>query len=113
MYSCCDGYRSWMDLENEQKQETIPPSPKKDNLDKDAICHQCGEVGHLRRNCPQYLTELKMKKKQARGACTSGLRRSKKLKPGALNLYVSNGHRVAVKAIGSFNFCLPRGLVIV
>ncbi|GKD31808.1 zinc finger, CCHC-type containing protein, partial [Tanacetum coccineum] len=28
----------------------VPP-PKKDNPAKDAICHQCGEVGHWRRNC--------------------------------------------------------------
>ncbi|GKA63045.1 uncharacterized mitochondrial protein-like protein isoform X2 [Tanacetum coccineum] len=26
-----------------------PPTPKKDNPAKDAICHQCGEVGHWRR----------------------------------------------------------------
>nr|GFB91244.1 zinc finger, CCHC-type [Tanacetum cinerariifolium] len=31
----------------------IPPPPKKDNPAKDAICHQCGEVGHWRRNCPR------------------------------------------------------------
>nr|GFB42195.1 zinc finger, CCHC-type [Tanacetum cinerariifolium] len=29
-----------------------PQPPKKDNPAKDAICHQCGEVGHWRRNCP-------------------------------------------------------------
>ncbi|GKB48534.1 zinc finger, CCHC-type containing protein, partial [Tanacetum coccineum] len=28
-----------------------PPPHKKDNPAKDAICHQCGEVGHWRRNC--------------------------------------------------------------
>nr|GEW26152.1 hypothetical protein [Tanacetum cinerariifolium] len=39
-----------------------PPPPKKDNPAKDAICHQCCEVGHWRRNCPVYLVEL-MKKK--------------------------------------------------
>ncbi|GJU98050.1 zinc finger, CCHC-type containing protein [Tanacetum coccineum] len=34
------------------------PTPKKDNPAKDAICHQCGEVGHWRRNYPIYLAEL-------------------------------------------------------
>nr|GEZ31397.1 hypothetical protein [Tanacetum cinerariifolium] len=47
-----------------------PPTPKKDNLAKDAICHQCGEVGHWRRNCPVYLAELLKKKKLSQGAST-------------------------------------------
>ncbi|GKC14977.1 hypothetical protein Tco_1011759 [Tanacetum coccineum] len=71
-----------------------PPTPKKDNLAKDAIYHQYGEVGHWRRNCPIYLAEL-MKKEE-------GLRGSKKLKPGTLSLYVGDGHRAAVEAIGEF-----------
>ncbi|GJW20312.1 zinc finger, CCHC-type containing protein [Tanacetum coccineum] len=71
-----------------------PPPPKKDNPAKDAICHQCGEIGHWRRNCP-------------------GLQGSKKLKPGALSLYVGDGHRVAVEAIGTYHLELPSGLVIV
>ncbi|GJX48059.1 retrotransposon protein, putative, ty1-copia subclass [Tanacetum coccineum] len=75
------------------KPKTSPP-PKKENPVKDAICHQCGEVGHWKRNCP-------------------GLRGSKKLKPGALSLYVGNGNRAAVEAIGSYHLELPSGLVIV
>ncbi|GJV27343.1 retrotransposon protein, putative, ty1-copia subclass [Tanacetum coccineum] len=93
-----------------------PPTPKKDNPAKDAICHQCGEVGHWRRNCPVYLAELMKKKKLSQGASTlgiftielysfpstswvydtgygthicittQGLRASRKLKPGALSL---------------------------
>ncbi|GKG20099.1 zinc finger, CCHC-type containing protein, partial [Tanacetum coccineum] len=47
------------------------PTPKKDNPAKDAICHQCGEVGHWRRNCPVYLDELIKKKKLSQGASTS------------------------------------------
>nr|GEY96788.1 retrotransposon protein, putative, Ty1-copia subclass [Tanacetum cinerariifolium] len=42
-----------------------------------------------------------------------GLQGSKKLKPGALSLYVGNGHRAAVEAIGTFHLELPSGLVIV
>ncbi|GJT50143.1 zinc finger, CCHC-type containing protein [Tanacetum coccineum] len=109
---------------------TNPPTPKKDNPAKDAICHQCGEVGHWRRNCPVYLAELMKKKKLSQGASTSGiftielysfpstswvyntgcgthiyittqgLRGSRKLKPGALSLYVGDGHRAAVEASG-------------
>ncbi|GKA33155.1 zinc finger, CCHC-type containing protein, partial [Tanacetum coccineum] len=124
------------------KPKTSPP-PKKDNPAKDAICHQCGEVGHWRRNCPVYLTELMKKKKLPQGASTSGiftielysfpskswiydtgcgthicittqgLRGSRKLKPGALSLYVGDGHRAAVEAIGTYHLELPSGLVIV
>ncbi|GJY09080.1 retrotransposon protein, putative, ty1-copia subclass [Tanacetum coccineum] len=46
-------------------------------------------------------------------AVIQGLRGSRKLKPGALSLYVGNGQRVAIKAIGSYHLCLPSGLVIV
>ncbi|GJY61830.1 retrotransposon protein, putative, ty1-copia subclass [Tanacetum coccineum] len=75
----------------------IPTPPKKNNPAKDAICHECNEIGHWRRNFPKDL----------------GLEGSKKLKPGALNLYVGNDHRVAVEAIETSYLCLPSGLVIV
>nr|GEW54629.1 zinc finger, CCHC-type [Tanacetum cinerariifolium] len=41
---------------------------------KDSICHECGEIGHWKRNYPQYLAEL-MKKKinTASGAGGSGI----------------------------------------
>ncbi|GJS17911.1 zinc finger, CCHC-type containing protein [Tanacetum coccineum] len=121
----------------------IPPPPKKDNPAKDAICHQCSDVGHWKRNYPQYLAELLKNKKLSQGASTSGiftielytfpnntwvydtgcgthicittkgLRGSRKLKPGALSLYVGDGHRAAVEAIGSYYLCLPSGLVLV
>nr|GFA31598.1 zinc finger, CCHC-type [Tanacetum cinerariifolium] len=51
----------------------IPPSPKRENPTKDSICHECGEVGHWKMNCPQYLAELMKKKKNAAsGAGGSG-----------------------------------------
>ncbi|GJX77586.1 retrotransposon protein, putative, ty1-copia subclass [Tanacetum coccineum] len=87
-----------------------PLPPKKDNPAKDAICHHYGEVGHWRRNCPTYLTELPEKKKLSQGASTLG---SKKLNPGALSLYMGNGQRAVVEAIGNYHLCLPSGLVIV
>nr|GEW12606.1 zinc finger, CCHC-type [Tanacetum cinerariifolium] len=74
-----------------------PPPPKKYNPAKDATCHQCGEVGHWRRNCPVYLAELMKKKKLSHGESTSG----------ALSLYVGYGHRTAVEAIGTFHLELP------
>nr|GEZ42447.1 hypothetical protein [Tanacetum cinerariifolium] len=42
-----------------------------------------------------------------------GLKASRKLKPRALSLYVGNGQREAVEAIGVFYLCLPSGLEIV
>ncbi|GJX42395.1 retrotransposon protein, putative, ty1-copia subclass [Tanacetum coccineum] len=121
----------------------ITPPPKKDNPAMDAIFHQCGEVGHWRRNCSQYLAKLMKKKKLSQRASTSniftielfpfhskswvydtgcgthiyittqGLKGSKKLKPGALNLYVGNGHRAAIEAIGNLHLCLLSGLVVI
>nr|GEW61010.1 hypothetical protein [Tanacetum cinerariifolium] len=44
---------------------------------------------------------------------THGLRASRKLKPRALSLYVGNGQREAVEAIGAFHLCLPSRLEIV
>ncbi|GJR72327.1 retrotransposon protein, putative, ty1-copia subclass [Tanacetum coccineum] len=121
----------------------IHPPPKRENLAKDSICHECGETGHWKRNCPQYLAELLKIKNTASGASgsgiftielntflnrswiydtgygthicntTHGLRASRKLKPRALSLYVGNGQREAVEAIGIFHLCLPSGLEIV
>ncbi|GKA45105.1 retrotransposon protein, putative, ty1-copia subclass [Tanacetum coccineum] len=120
----------------------IPPPPKRDNLAKDSICHHCKEVGHWRRNCPSYQAELK-KRKEASMASTSGiftielhafpnktwvydtgygthiyntlqgLRRSKKLKHGALSLYMGNGICAVIEEIRSFDLIIPSGLIIV
>nr|GEY01591.1 hypothetical protein [Tanacetum cinerariifolium] len=43
----------------------IPPPPKREDPTKDLICHKCGETGHWKRNCPQYLAKLLKKKKNA------------------------------------------------
>nr|GEW33937.1 retrotransposon protein, putative, Ty1-copia subclass [Tanacetum cinerariifolium] len=43
----------------------IPPPPKREDPAKDSICHEYGETGHWRKNCPQYLVELLKKKKNA------------------------------------------------
>ncbi|GJY33281.1 hypothetical protein Tco_0417750 [Tanacetum coccineum] len=80
-----------------------PPTPKKDNLTKDAICHQCGELGHWRRNYPSYLVELMKKKKLSQGASTLG----------ALSMYVGDGHHTTVEAIREFHLCLSSGLVLI
>nr|GEW62581.1 hypothetical protein [Tanacetum cinerariifolium] len=43
----------------------IPLPPKREDPAKDSICHECGEIRHWKRNCPQYLAELLKKKKNA------------------------------------------------
>ncbi|GJZ04110.1 retrotransposon protein, putative, ty1-copia subclass [Tanacetum coccineum] len=87
----------------------ISPPPKRDNPAKNSICHHCKEVGHWRRNYPSYHVELK-KRKNASMASTSG---SRKLKHGALSLYMRNGMRATVEAIASFDLILPSSLIIV
>ncbi|GKF15744.1 hypothetical protein Tco_0057206, partial [Tanacetum coccineum] len=63
----------------------IPLPPKRDNLAKDSIYHHCKE----------------------------GLKGSRKLKHGALSMYMGNGMRAAVEAIRSFDLIIPSGLIIV
>ncbi|GJR31845.1 retrotransposon protein, putative, ty1-copia subclass [Tanacetum coccineum] len=71
------------------KQVSIPkpknPKPSaKEHPAKDEICHHC----------------------------TEGFREARKLKQGAPYLYVGNGVRTQVEAIGSYDLVLPNGLVI-
>ncbi|GJX26620.1 retrotransposon protein, putative, ty1-copia subclass [Tanacetum coccineum] len=54
-----------------------PKNPKpsaKEHLAKDDACHHCKQVGHWKRNCPVYLAELVMKKKQVDTANSSSLK---------------------------------------
>ncbi|GKB86791.1 retrotransposon protein, putative, ty1-copia subclass [Tanacetum coccineum] len=91
----------------------ISPPLKKKNAAKDSICHQCGiftiELNTFLNRSWIYDT----------GCCThicnttQVLRSSRKLKPGALSLYVGNGQREAVEAIGVFYLSLLSGLEIV
>nr|GEW18830.1 hypothetical protein [Tanacetum cinerariifolium] len=78
----------------------IPPPPKREDLTNDSICHECGETGHWKRNCPQswiYDTGC------GTHICNTaqGLRASRKLKPGALSLYVGNGNENSIYAISN------------
>ncbi|GJS80437.1 putative reverse transcriptase domain-containing protein [Tanacetum coccineum] len=70
---------------------------------------------------PVYIPKPKNSKPSAKehptknDAChhyKEGLRGERKLKQGALYLYVGNGVRAQVEAIGSFDLVLPNGLVI-
>ncbi|GKE87534.1 zinc finger, CCHC-type containing protein, partial [Tanacetum coccineum] len=86
----------------------IPPPPKREDPAKDSIYHECELNTFLNRSwiydtgCGTHICNT-----------TQGLRASRKLKPVALSLYVGNGQREAVEAIGVFHLCLPSGLEIV
>ncbi|GJW72894.1 retrotransposon protein, putative, ty1-copia subclass [Tanacetum coccineum] len=119
-----------------------PKPSAKEHPAKDDTCHHCKEVGHWKRNCPVYLAELLKKKKQVGSASSSGIftielfafpnkswvydtgcgthvcitkqgfREARKLKQGALYLYVGNGVHAQVDAIGIYDLVLPNGPVI-
>nr|GEX67606.1 hypothetical protein [Tanacetum cinerariifolium] len=97
----------------------IPPPPKRENPAKDSICHESSGAGGLGIFVIELNTILNRSWIYDTGCgthifnTTQGLRASNKLKPGALSLYVGNGQREAVEAIGAFYLCLPSGLEIV
>ncbi|GKF26695.1 zinc finger, CCHC-type containing protein, partial [Tanacetum coccineum] len=49
----------------------ISPLLKRKNPSKDFVCHQCGDTGHWKRNCPQNLAELLKNMKLSQGASNS------------------------------------------
>nr|GEU74847.1 zinc finger, CCHC-type [Tanacetum cinerariifolium] len=63
----------------------IPLPPKREHLTKDSACHHFKE----------------------------GLRESRKLKHGALSLYMRIGMRAAVESLRGFDLILPSGLIII
>ncbi|GKD90686.1 hypothetical protein Tco_1366193 [Tanacetum coccineum] len=73
----------------------IPPPPKRENPVKDLICIFTIELYTFPNKSWVYDTGC------GTHICntTQGLRGSRKLKPGALSLYVGNGQRAAVEAI--------------
>ena len=109
---------------------------------KEGVCFFCNEPGHWKRNCKLYLEDLKKKKKTGETSssgiyviqinfspfsswvldtgcgshiCTNvqGLKRSRQLKKGEVDLRVGNGAKVAALAIRSYELTLPSGLLLV
>nr|GEX53499.1 hypothetical protein [Tanacetum cinerariifolium] len=67
----------------------IPPPSKREDPAKDSICHECGETGHWKSNCPQYLAELLKKKKNvASGAGGSESKGKTRRAPDSMCLYI-------------------------
>ncbi|GJU12414.1 retrotransposon protein, putative, ty1-copia subclass [Tanacetum coccineum] len=112
----------------------------KEHPAKDDTCHHREEVGYWKMNYPVYLAKLLNKQKLVGTSSSSGIftielfsfpnkswvydtrcathfciikqgfREARKLKQGALYLYVGNGVRAQVEAIGSYDLVLPNGL---
>nr|GEZ30536.1 zinc finger, CCHC-type [Tanacetum cinerariifolium] len=97
----------------------IAPPPKRENPAKDSIYHESSGAGGSGIFVIELNTILNRSwiydTRCGTHICntTQGLMASRKLKPGALSLYVGNGQREDVEAIGAFYLCLPSGLEIV
>ncbi|GJU66331.1 retrotransposon protein, putative, ty1-copia subclass [Tanacetum coccineum] len=73
------------------------------------------EVGTMKKESPCFILAELQKKRKRQVALPSSFRifrEARKLKQGALYLYVGNGVRAQVEAIGSFDLVLPNNLVI-
>ncbi|GJX66334.1 retrotransposon protein, putative, ty1-copia subclass [Tanacetum coccineum] len=61
---------------------------------KESVCFYCNTKGHWKRSCPKYLKDLKDGK---------GLKESRRLKHGELNLVIGNRKITLVTRIGNHN----------
>ena len=105
-------------------------------------CFHCGKDGHWKRNCKAYLESLKQKKlneaftsgmfmieinlstsksdswvldiESGSHICINmqGLKKSRKLAKGEVDLRVGNGARVVALAVGIYTLSLPSGLIL-
>ncbi|KAI5444230.1 hypothetical protein KIW84_012739 [Lathyrus oleraceus] len=78
---------------------------------KEGTCFHYGKTEHWKRNCPKYLED----KKNGVETSTSGifgLKRSRDLAKGEVDLRVGNGAKVAALAVGTYVLTLPSGLII-
>lgn len=122
---------------NSKTKQALKP---KGGVAKEGECHFCGKPGHWKRNCHAYLEEVKKRKGSTTSdsgiyvievnlststswvldtGCGShicvnvqGLRRSRTLAKGEVDLRVGNGAKVAALAVGTYHLSLPTGLVL-
>ncbi|KAI5403344.1 hypothetical protein KIW84_050779 [Lathyrus oleraceus] len=117
---------------------TAPDLKPSGCIAKEGTCFHCGKIGRWKRNCPKYLEDKKNGVKTStsgifvieinlstsaswvldtgRGShiCTNvqGLKRSRDLEKGEVDLRVGNRAKVATLAIGTYVLTLPSGLII-
>ncbi|GJR93498.1 retrotransposon protein, putative, ty1-copia subclass [Tanacetum coccineum] len=70
---------------------------------KEAVCFYCNTKGHWKRSFPKYLKDLKTE---------SGLKESRRLKHGELNLVMGNRKITPVTRIGKYELMLKSGVRI-
>ena len=117
------------------------PNPEpKPNPQGEMLCFHCNEKGHWKRNCKKYLEDKKkgiaptssgtyvievnvtsasstswvLDTGSASHICANvqGLKRSRKLAKGEVDLRVGNRAKVAALAVGTFEIPLPSGLIL-
>ncbi|KAI5419605.1 hypothetical protein KIW84_043680 [Lathyrus oleraceus] len=80
-------------------------------ITKEGTCFNCGKTGHWKRNCPKYLEDKKNGVETSTSdtgcgshICTNvqGLKRSRDLAKGEVDLRVGNGAKVAALAVGTY-----------
>jgi hypothetical protein len=54
--------RKWKPAKKKNAGEKKPVPPKAEDPKSKAVCFHCNKVGHWKRNCKDYLAELKKKK---------------------------------------------------
>ncbi|KAI5435338.1 hypothetical protein KIW84_021951 [Lathyrus oleraceus] len=105
-------------------------------ITKEGTCFHCGKTGHWKRNCPKYLEDKKNGVETSTSGifvieinlstfaswvldigcgshiCTNvqGLKRSRYLAKGEVDLRVSNGAKVVALAVGTYVLTLPSGI---
>ncbi|KAJ0479660.1 hypothetical protein HanIR_Chr13g0622571 [Helianthus annuus] len=124
------------------KAELPKPIEKKAKVATNDPCFEYGEIGHLNRNYPSYLKELKTKRdaRQTSGTilmihidlnvissntwvldtrCRTHVynllqefKKNKHYKKGDISLFMGNGAKVQVEALGDYVLKLPNGLEI-
>ena len=117
---------------------TAPALKPNGGITKEGTCFHCGKTGHWKRNCPKYLEDNENGVETSNSGifvieinlstsaswvldtgcgshiCTNvqGLKRSRELAKGEVDLRVGNGAKVAALSVGTYVLTLPSGLII-
>ncbi|KAK2396677.1 putative mitochondrial protein [Trifolium repens] len=128
----------WKGKEVAKPKPTTPALKPNGGIAKEGTCFHCGKTGHWKRNCPKYLEDKKNGLAPSASGifvieinlstssswvldtgcgshiCSNvqGLKRSRALAKGEVDLRVGNGAKVAALAIGTYMLTLPSGLII-